>query len=855
MPNPAKVYTWLLRLYPARFREEYEVPMERQFRDEYRETVSAHDRLRFWVRAVWDLARSLPVEIFRELKQDLKHGVRVYRRRSFSAALAVAALALAIGASTGVFSALNALLIRTLPFSEPDQLVELRSSPFGAGRGRAAFLEWQGQSTYLQSAAAFSVFEMNLMRERDALRVKVAETSANFFQLLGARPAAGRTFSADEDRHGRTGVAVISHALWQQQFGGDPRVPGATIHVDGKPLVIVGVAPARFDYPGDISIWLPSIFDFEMVPKQGAFLFRTIGRLKPEISIGQGREMFEAEVRRTAPESLAANDDNRARMVSLRNQLAGPVRQATWVLAGMILLVLLTACANVAQLLLSRATERRQEMAIRAALGASRARMAQQLITEATVLTVAGAGIGFLVAHWTVSLASSVSPAQLATQQYTVLDWRVLGFATLLALGMGVVFGVLPSWFIGRLQPSCQMMRTQPGARDPGTRRTRSYLIALQAGLTITLLACSMAMGRSFLRLLDVDLGFRPTNVATLTVSLQGTNHRGNQMRWQYYTEALDRLRSVPGVEAAGAVGYLPLVNSVLMANAFQLDSGQTVRTVVTNAATPGYFRAIGATFLGGRDFSASERLRSERAVIVNEAFAQAAGPGIPILGRGLKAPWSKMPYVIVGVVSTMRLAGPAFPGAPQIYWPVEEEPGPALTFVARVSGGVEAALPACRDAIRGVDSQVPVYDVKTLDQRLSDVLSRPKFYTTATLFLTALAVLLAAVGVYGSAAYSVANRKHEMGIRMALGASSVRIRSMMLHENLGPMAAGVAAGIAGTIASGQYLGHLLVNASQPGLWTCAAAAAVLMFIGFSAVWTATSRVLAIDPADAVRAE
>jgi putative ABC transport system permease protein len=269
----------------------------------------------------------------------------------------------------------------------------------------------------------------------------------------------------------------------------------------------------------------------------------------------------------------------------------------------------------------------------------------------------------------------------------------------------------------------------------------------------------------------------------------------------------------------------------------------------------PGYFRAIGATFQGGRDFSASERQRSERAVIVNEAFAQAAGPGIPILGRGLKAPWTKTPYVIVGVVSTTRLAGPAFPGGPQIFWPVEEEPPPALTFVARVSGLAEAALPACRDAIRGVDTGVPVYDAKTLEQRLSDVLARPRVYTTATLFLTALAVLLAAVGVYGSAAYSVANQKHEMGIRMALGASYMRIRAMMLRENLGPMAAGVAAGIGGAIASGQYLGHLLVNASQPGLWTCAAAAAVLMFIGFGAVWTATSRVLAIDPAAAVRAE
>jgi predicted permease len=521
----------------------------------------------------------------------------------------------------------------------------------------------------------------------------------------------------------------------------------------------------------------------------------------------------------------------------------------------MILLVLLAACVNVAQLLLSRTTERRQELAVRAALGASRARLLQQLITEATVLTTAGAGLGLLVAHWTVSIASSVAPAQLATQAYTVLDWRVLGFAAMLALVMGIVFGVMPAWLVGRLQPSGLMMRTQPGTHDAGTRRLRAGLVALQAGLTITLLASSIAMGRTFLKLLDADLGFRPANVATLTVSLQGTKYSSSLAQWQYFSEALDRLRAVRGVEAAGAVSYLPLANNVFMAFAFKLDSGQTVQQIVTNAAMPGYFRTIGATFLGGRDFGPGERKRSEPAVIVNEAFAQRSGLGRAILGRRLTAPWSNTPYVVVGIVSTARFAGPVYPGGPQIYWPVEEEPPPTLTFVARVSGQAKAGLAACRDAIRAVDREVPVYDVKMLDQRLADVLARPKFYTAATLLLATLAALLAAVGVYGTAAHSVASRKHEMGVRMALGASYERIRIMMLRENLAPMSFGMAAGVVGAIASGRYLEHLLVNAERPALWTCTAAAAFLLFTGLAAVWTATARVLAIDPADAVRAE
>jgi predicted permease len=855
MPDRRKVYSWLLKLYPARFREEYQSPMERQFQDEYREAASRGDRLLFWLRAVSDLAISAPTEIIRELKQDLEHAFTVYRSRAFSATMAVVALGLAIGASTGIFSVLNALLVRSLPFSNPEELVELRLSPFGAGNGRAAFTEWHRRSLYLQSAAAFSVEEANLMGGRDALRVKVAETSANFFQLLGTEAMVGRTFSAGEDAPGLTSVAVIGHSLWQQLYGGSSTAIGAVLHVNGMPLTIIGVAPPRFDYPGKTNVWTPTVFDFEAVPKRGAFLFQTIGRLRPGVAIGKAREMFEAEVQRSAPKNLRGDGQNRASMIVLRDQLAGPVREAGWVLAGMILFVLLTACANVAQLLLSRTAEREQELAIRAALGASRARLVQQLTTEATALTITGAALGLLVAHWTCRIATSIAPAPLTTQEYTVLDWRVLGFAATLALLLGIVFGIMPALLVGRLQPSGQMMRVQSGARDTGTRRTRAALVALQAGLTLILVASAMTMGRTFLQLLDSDLGFGTAHVVTLNVSLQGTKHRGGQAEWQYYSAALDRLRAVPGVEAAGAVSYLPLANNIYMANAFKLDSGQTIQQVVTNATMPGYFRAMGTTFLAGGDFGSTQPRQSAPGVIVNEAFARSAGLGTAILGRSVTAPWAKMSYPIVGVVSTVRFAGPVYPGSAQIYWPVQEEPPAALTLVARVPGQAEAYLARCRDAVRALDREVPLYDVMTLDERLAAVLARPKFYTTATLFLAALAVLLAAVGTYGVASYSVAQRTHEVGVRMALGASYERVRTMMLRENLVPICYGLAPGIAGAIASGRFLEHLLENARPPEPLTCIAAAVLLLFISFLASWRASARVLAIEPATAIRAD
>jgi putative ABC transport system permease protein len=665
----------------------------------------------------------------------------------------------------------------------------------------------------------------------------------------------GRTFRPDEDLPGQTGVAVISHSLWQQWFGGVPGVAGASLLLNGAPVTVIGVAPPRFDYPGNTGIWIPTVFDFERVPKRGAYLFQTIGGLRPGIGIDQARRIFDADVRRSDPQSLSAGGQNRARMVLLRNQLAGSVREASWILAGMVLFVLLTACANVAQLLLSRTMERRQELEIRAALGASPARLVQQLITEATALTAVGAAIGLLVANWAALVATSVAPPQLATQTYTVLDWRVLSFSATLALLIGVVFGVIPAGLVGRLQPSGQMMRTKPGEAEIRAKRMRAGLVALQAALTLTLVTSAVAMGRTFLRLLDADLGLRPANVVTLSVSLQGTSYRRGAAQWQYYTEALNRLRAVPGVEAAGAVSYLPLANNVYMANAFKLDSGQVVRQIVMNAATPGYFRALGTTLLAGRDFGPVERRNSEPAVIVNEAFAQTAGLGTAIVGRRLTAPWSDRPYLIAGVVATTRIAGPAHAGGPQIYWPVEEEPPPALTFVARVRGHADTLLVTCEHAIRAVDPEVAVYDVKTLDQRLADVLARPTFYTMATLFLAALAVLLASIGTFGAAAYSVARRKHEMGLRMALGASYQRIRSMIVRESLVPIGGGMAAGIVGSIVSGRYLESLIVDAQPVDLWTCATGAGFLLLAGLASAWSATTRVLAIDPADALRAQ
>ena len=855
MRRAMRVYGWLLKLYPARFREEYEPALERQFQDEYRDVTSPGEAVRLWSGALWDLATSVPRQIFSEMTMDIRQGMRAYQRRSFSMTLAVIALALAIGASTGIFSVMNALLLRSLPFARPERLVELWLSPVNAFAGRTGFNSWWQHSAYLNEATTFSTSEMNLAANQEAWRVKGTESSANFFHVLGVDAIAGRTFAHDEEITGHNSVAVIGYGLWQQLFGGDPAAIGKTVHVNGQQFTVIGVMPANFNYPGKTQVWMPTIFDFEIIPHRGAFLIETVGRLRNEGAFRQAQEMFKAEALRKNPKAYDGNEaQNWPKLVSLQNQLAGPVRQQSWVLAGMALLVLLTACANVAQLVLSRATERSQELAVRAALGASRARLLQQLITEAVLLTTVSTVLGLGLAQWICRLATSIVPPELATQEYTIFDWRVFGFAAGLAILAGVVFGLSSAHLTARLQPAANSLRTQRAAPDAGLKRARAVLIVIQAAITLCLVTSSFALGHAFLKLLGTDLGFRTGNVVTLNVSLQGTTHSGKG-EWAYYSNVLSRLRAMPEVEAASAVSYLPLANQIYMANSFKLDSGQSVARVVTNAVMPDYFGVMGTDFLSGHDFEQASGKDADQRVIVNETFARLSGLGRAIVGRHVLSPWRDASYVVEGVAKTARLNGPDNQGGPQIYFYIGEETPPVLTLVAKVRGDAAVGLAKCRDAVRGIDPQVPIYDVKTMDERLDDVLARPRFYVGATALLSLMTGLLAMVGIYGTTSYALEQRRREMGIRMAVGATPRRLRGMMIWESAQPLLVGVAGGMALAIFAGRFLEDLLVTVARPGFGTCLGGGAVLVGVGLLAAWQATSLVRRIDPMEALRSD
>jgi putative ABC transport system permease protein len=855
MMDVTKLYRRLLRLYPASFRQEYEGVMDRQFRDEQSDATGWKEKVGLWLHALADVATSAPRELTRELSQDLRFALRVYCRRPVSAVIAIGTLALAIGASTGVFSVTSALLLRSLPFGDASRLVELRFSPFSAGNGRAGFRNWKNHSSYLEDAATFSTSEMNLNSGRDALRVRVTETSANLFSLLEVQTARGRAFVPEEDQPGRNHVVVISHRLWQQAYGGNESVIGSVAHLDGAALTIIGVAPSRFDYPGNVDIWVPTVFDFEVIPKHGAFLWETVGRLRPGITMHQARQEFKADVARVDPKSLQPNSTSIPDLVGLGNQLSSQIRTSVLILFSGVLLVLFTASANVAQLLLSRMGERHQELALRSALGASRSRLIQQLTVEATALTLSGAALGMVLAFLVARVASAVMPAQLATQNYTLLDWHVLCFAIALALITGVVFGILPSWLIGRIQPSTQVVRVQAGSSEPVTARFRSVLISLQVAFTLTLLVSSFTIGSAFLRLIHTDLGFQPANSVMLKVSLEGTRYQGEGAKWQYYSALKDRLQSITGIRAVGAVNYLPLSRNVLMAGTIQPESGRKVSGVVLNGSMPGYFKAVGSRIIAGTDFGSDLSKSPEPPVIVNEAFARESGLGTGIVGRRIVSPWTPRPYLVTGLVTTARMAGPEYEGGPQAYWPVEEEPPSALTFVASVSGDPRSYLTRCRDAVVSLDRSVPIYDVKTLNQSLDETMERPRFYTASVLFLAVLALLIAVAGVYSTCSRAITQREHELGVRIALGASIQQIRGMILRQGAVPVVFGILAGIAGAAGCGLIVRHLFVGINASDMTAIIIPSLFLLLIVIGTAWSATTRVLAIDPIEAIRAE
>ncbi|HKW19497.1 MAG TPA: ABC transporter permease [Terriglobales bacterium] len=797
-----------------------------------------------------------------DLLQDLHFGARMIRKSPGLSTVAILTLALGIGANAGVFSVVNTLLWRSLPFREPDRLTLLQNfvPPHDSAK---QFHDWRGQRQYFQDAAVFEDIDANLRAGRGVIRAHVAGTSWNFFSVLGTQLALGDGFASGDDvdgsGHGLPGsnaVAVIGYGLWQELFGGSPRALGASIRVQGNPLTVIGVAPPGFDYPNKTVVWSPGRFS----PGNDAWV--VIGRLKSGISLARAQAQFAAE---GSPERPGGNNlDARPRMISLRDALLGSVKDTSLMLMGAVSLVLLIACTNLAGLLMARTAGRAAELSVRSALGASRARLARQLLTECLLLSSVAAAAGVLVAFWVTSLAAKVEPPPLGAQSYSVLNGPVVIFIIAASAVTAALFGVLPLRDATRLHSSA----ARGSVRTRDSRIIHDGLTVAQVTFTIVLLAGAVSIESAFVRLMRIDRGYEVKGIATVSVSLGDTTHQGPGKDLAYFEQVLDRIRQLPSVRSASATEFLPLYASTFIGGGFGMD-GRPANHAFANPVTRDdammvpifseYFQTMGGRILFGREFNDAEVRSGAKVAVVDERFAREFGPPADAIGRQLTnpgaPPFVPVPAKIIGVVrQTDYDTDPAVANERQVFVPYKSVFASA-TIVTRVSGRVEDHLAAIRDTIRSVDPQVPVYSVKTMQQRLDETFARPSFYRIAIWIFGGFALLLTVIGIYGLLAYRVAQRTNEIGIRMALGATQTNLMRMVLRHALLLVFIGLAAGVPLAFFTRSVAASLIGSAPASLPEPIAIVTMTIVTAALVAAYLPARRAMRVDPMVALRHE
>jgi len=823
MRTSLRIYSWLLRLYPARFRQQFGDALELEFEEAYAE---ARHPVLFWLAILADILRTLPAQLSREFFQDAAHALRLYRRQPLFAILAISALAIGIGATAGVYSFLDATLLKPLPFAAPERLAVLHQFPtLVPGQSKARFDAWRRDSRYLSDAVLYAAQEANLEAGNRGARIAIAEVSANFFAMLGAKPAWGRTFSSQDDTPGHNDLAVISHTLWQQHFGGDPAAIGATIRINGLPLTITGVAPENFDYPSRTQVWTPTVFEPLKLQKAGAHFLIAIGQLREGLSVEAAQPLFQQEAVKLAPQITLRMGDQRPTLIPLARHLSAAQREPAWILLAAVLSVLLIGCANIVNLILGRMIGRQKEMHIRAAIGANRARLVQQLLTEGLVLAIAGGLAGMLIAIWTVRMLTAFLPPSLTAQEPS-LNLRVFLAGLALSLTAGLLFGIIPLW-----QRQSAILRRA--------------LIGIQVALCLVLLTGGVTLSLALYSLLHTDLGFRTNDVLTVRVSLLGTAHEKTSAN--YYNAVLERLRALPGVQHAGGAAYIPLTRDPF--SIFRVTASRDRNaTAMLVSVTPGYLESMGAQVIAGSLFT-----RDEGQIIVNEPFARKLGTPAELIGTNLET--LRINGTVAGVVRSMKYWGPGSNEFPTIYVPEKNFSWPYLTFTILPTHKDAVAITTIRDAVAAIDPKVAVYDARSLSSRLEQVLARPRFHASAFTAFAAFALFLSLLGIYGVAISSVAQSKKEIAIRMAIGATASSVRAHFLRHAMRTVIAGALTGLLGCAALAKWLPSLVQTAQPLSPLTTAAIALSLVFAACLTVWFATSRIAATQPITILRTD
>jgi putative ABC transport system permease protein len=803
------------------------------------------------------------------LRQDLRFASRRLFKSPGFTLVSLLTLALGIGANSAIFSIVNGVLLKPLPYHEPERLVGL----YHLSEGRRAvmsgpnFADVRRLSVALDDAAAVSRYRTILTGRGEPARLDAAAVSAGLFDLLGVPPLLGRTFRSDENEPGRTNVVVLSYGAWQERFGGDRAILGTSVTLDGTSREIVGVMPAGFSYPAARALWTPIEHTPEFLSTQRASWYLTvIGRAKRGVPLEQVRAEVQAIGRQLARQYPDSNDGLEFTAVPLHEAMVGDIRTAVLVLLGAVGLVLLIACANVANLLLARAAAREGEMAVRAALGAGRGRLIRQLFTESILLGLVGGALGLLLAVWGVEFLVALEPQGIPRLDDVTVDTTVILFTMGTAVLTGIVFGVVPAFQAAR---SCLSSTLREGGRGVLTSgagaHMRGALVIAEMALAVMLLAGAGLLIRSFTKLAAVDPGFRVGPALTFELSLPEGRYGEELPRIAFFDQLLPRLRAIPGVQNAGAALSLPLSGNSLVFT-FAVEGRPPVPPAQEPAmqariATAGYFDAIGIPLKRGRLFDDRDREGTPQVVLLTESAAKQYFPGEDPIGRKIRLGWGRgegRPNAggeVVGIIGDVKDAGLHEADPPQIFLPYRQLPVQGMSVVLRTAVPPASIAAAVRREVAAVDPGMPVASVKTLEQIVSRSISQPRFYMMLLSVFAGVALALAAVGIFGVLSYSVAQRTREIGIRMALGAQARAVRRMVVRQAMLLAGGGVAAGAVAAWVLSRTLTSLLFATSPGDPVTFASAMAVLLAVALVASYVPARRATRVDPMLALRTE
>jgi len=876
-----RTYRWSLRALPADIRDDFADDMLQLFRDERRRRRGRPLALaRYWLAAVVDAlvcavderaARRVPRapvswrSLMRAVMSDARHGFRLLRRYPSSSILAVATLAIGIGANTAIFSVVDAVLLRQLPYSDPDRIVMVWEKRPREGAPQnvvspADYLDWRARNTVFQQMAAYSETSTSIVGDGDPVVVPAAGVGYQFFDLLGVRPEVGRSFTADDETFGRHRVAMLSHRIWLQRYGSDRSIVGRKIVLNGNPWEVIGVLPADFQFiEASIDVWSPLVLEGTgQPPSRTSHQLTVYARLKPDVSFAQALDSMDRLGQQLELEHPDESRGHGANVTSMRDVYTKDFKTSLTVIFAAVGLVLLIGCVNVANLLMARAVSRRREMAVRSALGATRVRLLTQSLVESVALATVGGALGVGVAVLVMRVLPLVLPAQMSVVELTnvTLDLRVLLFAVTCALLTGLLFGVLPA-----LRASKPVVADviKEGGRGPGgvRRRSRIALIVSEVALaSLTLVGAGLVL-RSFAAISAQPLGVNPRDVFTFAVSMPVARYPDPDARVRALAELEQRMAALPGVTSVGAINLLPLSGGdsrqgVVIENR-EVKPDDPPTRMHPRFATPGYFATMGIQIVRGRAFTPQDDQSAQRVAVINQTAARRFWPNEDPIGKHVRFTAEEQWRTVVGIAADVRHWGLSRPVNPMWYLPQAQMRGSFLTFVLKSRLDPSALAKAVRAQVAAFDDKLPISGAKTMDALVSESVRAQRAQTVLIASFGVLALLLAVIGIYGVMAQLVVVRVHEIGVRMTLGARPRDVLRQLLLEGLWQTLAGLALGL----LAGAYLmklGQDLLFETKPrDPTTLAGVSIVLVIAAMAACLIPARRAMRVDPVVALR--